>query len=635
MAKANERWCMSMRVSQNPHRALLGAALLSTSLLLGLASSVSAQEGDEAARDEEKPGQEADPGAILDQTQELIRKADRKASADAEEQAADKAEGKPDKPVVRPQGPIPKEMWGQGKGQGGEEVKRENVVVGDPEYGPIEPGVAPTAKNPLTMEFSLRSEVHTFENVDMLALVEDTDQDIINTDDRSTFAYSGIYARLNYEVMSDLQVNVALAHNGLWAEDQLGSDAQLVGALAFTELSFVYTPVESEAFRLSFKVGRQPFAIGGVPRDYMLDDLLDAVVVEADAGKAGRLRLLGLDFYAANDLPNASFVRYVGGREPVLGLRGDTYTLRTGAIYENDNAAVPGLVAKAYAFYADIGGGPISESGADVSYGGSLGNFSDNDWAAMFGGRVAYDLKLGESASVLLFGEASHSEGIDRKEVVARDVSISGNAFGGGAVLNLTVPETLSARLGGDFYLFQGGQYGEDGLEYERGFVGFKGRQIGGLNLDRYAGWHPSAYVGSGGVDSQPQDLERIAGTQAIHVLASATILERATLQVDWWLLMDTQTSNLDFDDLDNIDPPFGYSRQEYAAQERFGQALGQEIDVQLSYRFNKALTGYAAGGFFLPGEYYKVRVDRVVGTALGGDVATFWAATAGAEVRF
>lgn len=519
----------------------------------------------------------------------------------------------------------------------GEAAAQQDVdlPVGNPEAG-TGSGEDETSKK-LETEFSIRSEVHSFDNLDLRALDESSDQAIIDSDDRHTFAYSSISAFFGYQVHDEVKVNVGVSHNGLWSEDQLGLDSERSGALFFSHLNFTYTPIKNDDFSLSFTAGRQPFRIGGVPRDYILDDLLDALVVEVGLGAAGGLRILALDFFAENDLPRASFVRYVSGRNPVLGLRGDTYTLRSGAVYENDKL-VDGLDVKAYGFYADIGGGPIDESGADISFGGSLGNFSDNDFVTLFGARASYELKLSDQESnpshVLAYGEFAHSQGIDRKEVVARDVEINGNAFGGGVEV-VYGDESWEVMALGEFYLFDGPDYAGDGLEFERGFVGFKGRRVGGLNLDRYAGWYPAAFTGSGGVHHDPHGIERASGTQLIHG-GLALRLADTTVRGDIWLLADTGSTFLDPAELDSIDPPFGYSREEFFAETRLGKSLGTEIDVQLNHVFNEVFSGYAVFGTFLPGEFYEIEINKVAGTALGSkDPQTFWAVTAGGVVSF
>ena len=507
-------------------------------------------------------------------------------------------------------------------------IEDDPLVVGDPEAG-SGAVAAPKGDDPLTLEFKLRSEVHAYDNLDLRPVDERSDQAIIDSDDHHVFGYSGISARLGYKVRSDLDVYVALAHNGLWGEDQLGSEAQYGGVLNFSHLAFDWRAVDSDGFELTLSVGRQPFLIGGVPTDYMLDDILDAVVLSADMGGAGRLRWLALDYYTANDLPDAAFVYYVGGRETTLPLRGDSYTLRTGLVYENEDAAADGLTVKAYWFYADIGGGPISESGADYSEGGELGNFSDNDYQHMAGGRGAYKVDLGEDSWLNFYGEGAYSWGIDRKVAVARDVETVGLAYGGGLEADFG-----AVYLAADYYHFDGATYAGDGLEFERGFVGFKGKKVGGLNLNRYAGWSPSSYIGRGGAEHTPQDTNRAAGTDTLHA-AFALDLDVVRIRMDGWYLTDNAESFLSLDEIDGIDPPFGYSREEFqAAAARSGKNLGTEVDVQAEVPASEGLTFFATYGIFLPGEFYEVEIDKVAGSALGG-TETFWAVVGGATVEF
>lgn len=507
-------------------------------------------------------------------------------------------------------------------------LEEDGVIAGDPEAGP---GVVeePEGDENLKFDFTLRSEVHSFDNLDLRPLDESTDQNIIDSDDRHLFGYTGISAGMFYQVRSDLDVHVVVSHNGLWGEDQIGQRAQFGGVLNFSHLAFDYRLVDEEGMELSISMGRQPFKIGGVPRDYMLDDVLDAVVLKADLGAAGALRWLALDYYTSNDYPDPSFVRYIGGRETSLGLRGDTYTLRTGLVYENESAAVEDLTVKAYWFYADIGGGPISEAGADYSEGGQLGNFSDNDFTHMAGGRGAYKVPFSADTWLNLYAEGAYSWGIDRKQAVARDVETVGAAYGGGLEADFG-----AFYVAADFYHFDGAAYAGDGLEFERGFTSFKGKRVGGLNLNRYAGWSPSAFVGRGGAEHRPHDINRAGGTQSIHA-AAALELDVLTLRADIWQLTDTSEAFLAIGDIDGIDPPFGYSREEFfAASARAGKTLGTEIDVQAIIPAGEGLEFYAIGGFFLPGDFYEVEINKVAGTALGG-TETFWAATGGAVVKF
>ncbi|MEC8422513.1 MAG: hypothetical protein VX000_01985, partial [Myxococcota bacterium] len=107
-----------------------------------------------------------------------------------------------------------------------------------------------------------------------------------------------------------------------------------------------------------------------------------------------------------------------------------------------------------------------------------------------------------------------------------------------------------------------------------------------------------------------------------------------------WWMFQDSGSTELDIDSLQNIDAPFGYSRREFAAEERLGRTLGQEVDLLLGYRLSKALRISAGGAVLLPGGFYELPVARVAGgyegarTSLGGD-AMAWAASLGTQLSF
>ena len=92
----------------------------------------------------------------------------------------------------------------------------------------------------------------------------------------------------------------------------------------------------------------------------------------------------------------------------------------------------------------------------------------------------------------------------------------------------------------------------------------------------------------------------------------------------------------MDFDQLDNITPPTGYSREEFAATERAGLLLGHEADVDLRVVVSKNMEITANGAIFLPGAYYEIPIQRVAGEQLGWDgEARVWAANIGTEVSF
>ncbi len=509
---------------------------------------------------------------------------------------------------------------------------QESATVA-PEVTAKAPTPTPTKETPLSVKVRSSTGIYQMENRDLRALDESSDRAIIDSDDRHLFGHTDVAAEIGYRIRSDLRFDAELKYDVLWRDDQLGRAAGSTGDLNVYRLNVTYDLLKTSGFQLELTMGRQPFSIGGLDRDYILAGTLDAVVAKADFGGAGAIRVLAIDFFGGNSLPQNGYQFYRDGRETSYNLRGETNTLRSGAVYELD---VSGVEARAYYFYATIGGGPVEESGADITYGGALGNFRDRDYQHLAGGRLAYTHDMGGS-KVHLFGEFAHSQGLDRKAPTDRDVVTVGNAYGGGASYTLN-SAGFGLSLGGSFYHFDGSLYGSDGLEYERGFVSFKGSRIGGLALARHAGWRPASHVDSAGVVYAPQDQTRVSGTEFINADASLRLGD-TELKFAYWLLTDTSATFLNIADLDNLtpEPPFGHTRAEFEAQDRFGRSLGTAIDVELVQRFNEAFSLYLGYGQFTPGEFYAIEVDKVAGdqqTALGGQEA-FWVSQFGSRVQF
>ncbi len=508
----------------------------------------------------------------------------------------------------------------------------------------------------LETRFMLTSEAHAMNNLDLRRLDETSDQDILETDDRNIFAYTGIAAELEYDVLETTEFNFAGSHTGMWGSDQIGMlsgtdpDAQAeyqpergYHFLWIYRLNVDWKPIDNDTLEFATTIGRQDFEIGGAEDDFFVDDTVDAVTLELGLDEVGTFRALALDFYGVNNTPkNADFVDYTARRDTVAPFRGDTNTRRHGLVYENTEL-LEGLEFRAFGFYADIGASTRAGStGADRSFNGSLGNTSDNDYMWLAGTRAGYGYET-DTFEIEGFGEFARSGGIDRKdtEIGIPDVDNNGNAYGAGLEGGL---ELGMFGLGADLRWFHadGGVYGSgNGMQGSHGFVSFKGDEVGGLNLDRYAGFHPSAYLGPDGIEDEPHQTDRRSGTEFLKAGLDLEVAERFRAEFDGWYLMDTSLSYLDDEDLDQVasELPFGYTEADLEAQDRFGKPIGMEFDASFLYRANEALNFYAKGGIFLPSEYYKTEVDRSVAgnyTALGSDdPATFWAATAGTSLSF
>ncbi len=495
---------------------------------------------------------------------------------------------------------------------------------------------------PLTVKVNSTSAVYFTENGDFRELDESNDRAVIDSDDRHLFGHSDVTARVRYQADDAVTFNTDLRLDVVWKDDQLGRTAGSSGNLSVFRLNMDYQAVKSETFALNFVLGRQAFSIGGVPYDYILAGTLDALTATADLGALGRLRVLGVDFFGGNGLPENGYLYYRDGRQTTYNLRGETNTLRTGLIYEFDKsfgstqAEKSVFSAKGYYFYATIGGGPIEESGADITFGGALGNYRDADYQHLAGTRLSYESGFGKT-QLKVFGEFNRSMGIDRKNPNERDVKTDGNAFGGGIVLDTSISDELSVGLHANWYHFDGSSYASDGLEFERGFVGFKGLRIGGQTVGRFLSWRPSSHVDASGLVYAPHDQSRVSGTQFLHAGLNLTV-KKLRLLVDTWLMKDTSTTFLDVARLDSLPrPPFGRTKAEFAAQERLGKDLGMSVDLGLEYEASKTLTIIGGVGLFLPGDYYAIQVDRVAGNqlaSLGGD-ASFIAGWLGGRVSF
>ncbi|MEE2788094.1 MAG: hypothetical protein VX589_12195 [Myxococcota bacterium] len=492
----------------------------------------------------------------------------------------------------------------------------------------------------LTLKVSTTTSVHAMENADFRELDESSDRAVIDSDDRRLFGYTDVWATLGYDVNDEVRFNLQTQYDVLWRDDQLRRSAGSTGGFNVYQLNVDYTPIDGRNLKTAFRAGRQRFRIGGAPRDYMLDGTLDAITMTLESRKIGRFRLLGIDFFGGNGLPQTGYFYYRDGRQTTYNLRGETNTLRTGLVYEFDDLVIKKLPieARAYYFYATIGGGPIEESGADITYGGALGNYRDRDYQHMMGARMTYDDDVTKNFRLLAYGEFARSMGIDRKPVTDRDVDTTGHAYGGGVDAQLKLNAANRLELGVEWYHFDGSNFASDGLEFERGFVGFKGQRVGGNVVGRYLAWRPSSFVDASGVVFAPHDRARVTGTEFLHARLGGKF-SKLYLSVGWWMFKDTSSTFLRLSDLDSagFNFPFGHTDAEYRAQARLGKDVGQAIDGEIRVDLNQALTVFAEAGAFLPGDYYAIEVDRVAGdqrTSLGGD-ATFLVGRLGVEVNF
>ena len=484
----------------------------------------------------------------------------------------------------------------------------------------------------LSIRGFFESQYYEYNNIDYRALDESSDQAILDSDDRGGFAFTGAQFEVGYQIDPHVRMVAAASHRGLWGDDQFGEINAFGGFLYFPAM-YVDLNTAPEGAGVRFRVGRQFYSLGGLGsgvRDYVLADILDMVRIDVPLGDVGTWTLIPINvFSTAADYSEVDFVGLIGQQNPeTFYFRGENLTRRFGTTLELQDLPIP-IGGQLHAFYTDFHG---RGTGSDISYNGTLGNFVDNDYVINVGIRGHATL-----GPLVPFAEFNASSGLDRRELVAQDVDANGLAWGAGLRVDTTDDETgagLTAQL--RYFDAYGAAYGEDGLQYSHGYVGMKGQQIGGTLFNRFFGLHPTAYAGRNGISDNPQDTSRKSGTRSVEAFARYQLDAGLHLLAGVWFIQDNGLTRVDFANLDNIDPPFGYSRSEFSATRRLGRTLGTELDLDVGWAFSKHVDVFANGAVVLPGGFYGVEIDRVAGNALGSsDPRMPWAIHGGTRVSF
>lgn len=502
----------------------------------------------------------------------------------------------------------------------------------------------------LTVSGSFETAWYEYDNLDFRLLDESSDQAIMDSDDRGGFPFTGASFSLSYAVEPGVDVFFAASHRGLWGNDQIGQVNRFGSLMYITSLYAEFTPKPTADHPLKIQVGRRNYKLGGLAggREYILQDTLDLILVDVPIGELGSIEVIPVNVITAANNDGANFVSFLGGADAgIVNYRGDTLSRRHGAVLRLDGIPAP-IDALAYGFYTDIGAG-ISDpenylfsTGTDISYNGLLGNFTDNDWVANAGVRVA----LPDLVGIAPYAHFDMSTGIDRKELVAEDVDTNGFAWGGGVNIDvgeetdaegdeLPDTETRGLHATASYFDAYGPAYQSDGLLISHGYVGMKAQQSGGMLFNNFLGFHPTAYVDLFGVTDRPHSSAKRSGTRVLHAGVKGDF-GKPWLRAGWWFLQDTGVTAVNLNRLDQIDPPFGYSRDEFRAEERMGKTIGQEIDIDGGYQVTEAVEIRAAGAVILPAEYYTIEIARVAGSALGSSNPKMpWGLNAGLRVDF
>jgi hypothetical protein len=491
------------------------------------------------------------------------------------------------------------------------------------------------------------SEGAGFNNTDLRKLDESTVATIQNTDDKMTLAFSRFYVNLFFPLTDDLYFRVDIFKNGFWGRDQLAgastnnsSSSTPIGAdpFNFGELYMHYIIYKNERNDVSVKIGRQFFEIGGEIYDYFLKDYIDAVTFNYANSTIGGFRIMAFDAFqlGADPTLHANYVRFFShDNQRVRYFDGDTNVLRAGFVYDSRNllnwkGPLTGdvLQNKLYAFGARYGA--VSRGGSDRSNLGASGNFADNDFNMMFGTRFLFNLPR-KRYVIKTFADAAMSTGIDRRLPTAanesQDVDTNGYGLGGGASIELPrVVSTLDLDFNIDGLYASGSKYDQNGNQTSHGFTSFKGSRLGGLIMSKFYGFRPTSYTDAAGIGDFAHDYERKAATTFGHVGVGATLWQKLRFGLDYWLAIDTSSSQL-YDQARANGTTSNITSTVLKAQDRLGKLLGQEINFTTDFAVNKFWTLYFKAGIFLPGSFYSTPgivtdtpygTDNAMGVQLG-----------------
>ncbi len=470
-------------------------------------------------------------------------------------------------------------------------------------------------------EWSLYStaDVISQNNQDFRRLDETSDNAIRFSDDRHTDTLTRIRVGFWYRPVTALELHVDLGADVIWGGDIEGDQSSdredfFLSDFAIRELYVAYNHAFGDVADFQLRVGRQAFGLGGAPNDYIFNYNIDAITASLDLHRGGRIRGILFEVYGGAD-PSQSLaaVDFGSDREQFIGFRGKSNTFRSGLVYEFDASHW------------------------------ELGNFTDNDFVHVFGGRATYALELGSTGNLGAHFDFTRSQGIDRKEPQVFDVSTDGNGFGGGVTFDNDFGDTFSLRAGFEGYRFDGGTFSRNGLRFEHGYVGMRGERVGGLLAGYINGFRPYAYLAPFGVQNRPYRTFRSAGTAFVHGNVGAGIGD-TDVDFDVYWYKDTSSTNVvDFPLGRTTDLPAGYQGDEIDAQRNLGRVLGTEFNVRVAHELVEDMFHiYAGFGIMLPGPFYENFVpptvttdDRVIGGGddVGAGELPFWAVRVGARL--
>lgn len=474
--------------------------------------------------------------------------------------------------------------------------------------------------------FNMLQEFHAYNNADLRKLNSTNDYQIRTTDDQQGMALTRAKFDTSFTFPKQrVGLELSFGFDGVWGSFQLQGNGNPGTRIARANIFWEFFNLGG--ISADIVIGRQFYAVGGIQNDYMLRDVLDAIVFNVRWKDMIDVKILGLDVYSGansygsgeNDRWNDEFQYFSrDSTNKLSGLNGDVSTYRTGFVASAEPFMKKyfklRIDPRVYAYYARVRG---TKGGSDYSENGRIGNFSDNDWSGLFGARAAWhaheQFPFFRQLQVYVDGALSTGSDLKRQGQPIADYTTVG--FGGGVTaMTKVLLGFLSPLAELDFFFSQGAQYDKNGNMISHGFIGMRGDRIGGTLMRRYWGVRPSGYVGYNGIDDTPFDANRKAGSLMLHAGIGAEMWRKFVVRADIWHVQDTQSTAVNFSpsNLDLINNPY-VSRAELEAQQRFGKALGQEINLTVQYFPNSLLMFQLTAALFVPGTFFDTSIEDIV----------------------
>ncbi len=474
--------------------------------------------------------------------------------------------------------------------------------------------------------FNMLQEFHAYNNADLRKLNSTNDFQIRTTDDQQGMAITR--AKFDTSFMFPKQrvgLEMSFGFDGVWGSFQLQGNGNPGTRIARANIFWEF--FNMAGISIDTVIGRQLYSVGGIQNDYMLRDVLDAIVFNVHWKDMIDVKVLALDVYSGansfgsgeNDRWNDEFQYFSRDTANKLpGLNGDVSTYRTGLAVSAEpwmkKLLKMRIDPRVYAYLARVRGG---KGGSDYSENGRIGNFSDNDWSGLFGGRATWHAheQFKMFRQLQIYGDVAVSTGSDLRRQGQPISDYTAIGFGAGVSAQMkTILGFLSPLAELDFFYAQGPQYDKNGNMTSHGFISMRGDRVGGTLMRRYWGVRPSGYVGYNGIDDTPFDANRKAGSLMMHVGIGTELWRNFVVRADLWHLQDTASTAVNFDssNLDLINNPY-VSRAELEAQKRFGKALGQEINLTVQYFPNSLLMFQLTAAMFVPGTFFDTSIEDIV----------------------